>query len=61
MNKHKATQGIARTGRGEEQPLDKDRAQRVSSTDDGPSSDDKRRPEKPDREIGKNPRTSGHS
>ena len=35
MSKHKNTQGIARTGRGEQQPLNKDRAQQVSVTDDG--------------------------
>jgi len=61
MSKHKNTQGIARTGRGEQQPLNKDRAQQVSVTDDGPASHDKRGLDKSDREPGKKPSTSGHS
>ena len=55
------TQGIARTGRGEQQPLDKDRAQQASVTNDGPASHDKRGLDKSDREPGKKPSTSGHS
>ena len=38
MTDDKDNQGIARTGRGEEQPVDKDRAQRVNLTKDGPAS-----------------------
>jgi hypothetical protein len=61
MNKGKNTQGITRTGRGEQQPLDKDRAQTVSVTEDGPAPQDKRGLDKSDRDHGKKPRTSGHS
>jgi hypothetical protein len=61
MSKDKNTQGIARTGQGEQQPLDKQRAQQVSVTDDGPASHDKRGLDKSDRETGKKPSTSGHS
>jgi hypothetical protein len=61
MSKHKDTQGIARTGRGEQQPLDKDRAQQVSVTNDGPPSHDKRGLDESDRKSGKKPNTSGHS
>jgi hypothetical protein len=61
MSKEKDTQGIVRT-RGEQQPRDKDRAQRVSVTEDGPAPQDKKRGvEKADRDAGKKPRTSGHS
>ena len=61
MSKDKDTQGIARTGRGEQQPRDKDRAQRVSVTDHGPAPQDKRGLDNSDRDAGKEPRTSGHS
>ena len=61
MSKDKETQGIARTERGEEQPRDKERAQTVSVTDDGPPPKDKRGLDKSDRAAGKKPRTSGHS
>lgn len=61
MSKDKDTQGIARTGRGEQQPADKERAQTVSVTDDGPAPKDKRGLDKSDRAAGKKPRTSGHS
>jgi hypothetical protein len=60
-DKRKKTQGIARTGRGEQQPLDKDRAHRVSMTKDGPASGHRRELEKSSRDAGKTPRTSGHS
>jgi hypothetical protein len=60
-DKGKQTQGIARSGRGEQQPLDKDRAQRVSLTKDGPASGRRRELEKSDRKAGKTPRASGHS
>ena len=61
MSKDKDTQGIARTERGEEQPRDKERAQTVSVTDDGPPPKDKRGLDKSDRAVGKKPRISGHS
>jgi hypothetical protein len=61
MSKDKEAQGIARTGRGEQQPLDKDRAQRVSATDDGPASHGRREPDKSARDGKKKPSTSGHS
>jgi hypothetical protein len=61
MSKDKDTQGIARTGRGEQQPRDKDRVQRVSVTHNGPVPQDKRGLDKSDRDAGKEPRTSGHS
>ena len=57
----KNAQGVARTGRGEQQPLDKDRAQRVSLTKDGPASGHRKELEKSDRKAGKTPRSSGHS
>ncbi|HKO73220.1 MAG TPA: hypothetical protein VJV58_20000 [Bradyrhizobium sp.] len=61
MSKDKDTQGITRTGRGEQQPADKERAQTVSVTDDGPAPKDKGGLDKSDRAAGKKPRTSGHS
>jgi hypothetical protein len=60
-DKRKKTQGIARSGRGEQQPLEKDRAQRVSLSKDGPASGHRRELEKSDRKAGKTPRASGHS
>jgi hypothetical protein len=60
MSKDKDTQGIVRTERGEQQPLDKDRAQTVSITDDGPARPGKGS-DKSDRDHGKKPGTSGHS
>jgi hypothetical protein len=61
MSKDQDTQGIARTGRGEQQPRDKDRAQRASVTDNGPAPQDKSGLDKSDRDARKKPRTSGHS
>lgn len=61
MSKDKDTQGIARTGRGEQQPRDKNRAQTVSITENEPAPQDKRGLDKSDRGAGKKPRTSGHS
>jgi hypothetical protein len=61
MTDDKDSQGIARTGRGEEQPADKDRAQRVNLTKDGPASGSRKEQEKSDSERAKKPSTSGHS
>jgi hypothetical protein len=61
MADDKDTQGIVRTGRGEQQPLDKDRAQRASLTKDGPASRRRKELEKSRRDDAKKPRTSGHS
>ena len=55
-DKDKGTQGIVRTGRGEEQPVDKDRAQRATVTKHGPASSEGK-----DGEAAKKPSTSGHS
>ena len=41
MSKDRTTQGITRAGRGEEQPMDKDRAQRVSGSPAGSGADDR--------------------
>ncbi|HEY3677109.1 MAG TPA: hypothetical protein VGL45_00200 [Bradyrhizobium sp.] len=54
-NDRKPTQGIVRTGRGEEQPGDKDRARRQSGNETS-SSD-----AKPDFPVGKTPGRAGHS
>jgi hypothetical protein len=61
MTEDDKTQGIARTGRGEQQPLDKDRAQRTSLSENGPASGERRELEKSDSDAGKMPRRSGHS
>jgi hypothetical protein len=61
MANDKDTQGIVRTGRGEQQPEDKDRAQRATLTKDGPASRHRKELEKSDRDGAKKPRTSGHS
>ncbi|MFL6819856.1 MAG: hypothetical protein ACJ8EF_18150 [Bradyrhizobium sp.] len=55
-HKDKGEQGIVRTGRGEEQPVDKDRAQRATLTKHGPASSEGK-----DGEAAKKPSTSGHS
>jgi len=55
MNQRQPTQGIVRTGRGEEQPADKDRAQQDSGTETHSTK------QKPDQPIGKTPKSSGHS
>jgi hypothetical protein len=61
MTDDKNNQGIARTGRGEEQPVDKDRAQRVNLTKDGPASGSRKEQEKSGSDQAKKPSTSGHS
>jgi hypothetical protein len=60
MSKDKDTQGIVRAGRGEQQPLDKDRAQTVSITENRLGPQD-REPGKSKRDAEKKPKTSGHS
>jgi hypothetical protein len=55
MNEKRSTQGIIRTGRGEEQPADKDRAQQDSGKETHSTE------QKPDQPVGKTPRSSGHS
>jgi len=55
MTEKRQTQGIVRTGRGEEQPADKERAQRDSGFETHSSEP------KVDRPVGTAPGTSGHS
>jgi hypothetical protein len=55
MNKKPPTQGVVRTGRGEEQPADKDRAQQDSGTETHSTK------QKPGQPAGNTPGSSGHS